>query len=83
VGFRWEDDHDAWGEALVHSATTGIDGSPERVVTMARTELDELADTNWVGTGELWLDPHGDTAHRYECAMAHATSSATGPCRRV
>ena len=37
---------------------------------MARTELEKLADTNWVGTGELWLDPNGDTAHRYECAMA-------------
>lgn len=36
---------------------------------MARADLAKLAGTNWNGTGELWLDPLGNDAHRYECTM--------------
>ena len=36
---------------------------------MARADLSKLAGTTWNGTGELWLDPLGNEAHRYECTM--------------
>jgi hypothetical protein len=36
---------------------------------MSRADLSKLAGTEWSGTGELWLDPLGNDAHRYECSM--------------
>jgi hypothetical protein len=42
---------------------------------MARADLAKLVGTQWVGTGELWLDPLGNEAHRYECAMSIGTES--------
>ena len=40
-----------------------------------KTELEKLVGTNWTGTGELWLDPLGNEAHRYECTLAIAADS--------
>jgi hypothetical protein len=38
-------------------------------------KLEELANTRWRGTGELWLDPLGDEAHRYDCTLAVGTDA--------
>ena len=37
--------------------------------TNAKEGLAQLAGTAWVGSGELWLDPDGNEAHRYECSL--------------
>ena len=29
----------------------------------------KLVDTNWTGTGELWLDPEGNNADQYGCEL--------------
>src|SRR5262245_36089245 len=44
---------------------------PDRqpIETSMNPSLHELEGTEWVGTGELWLDPAGDRAHRYECRL--------------
>lgn len=31
--------------------------------------LAQLVGTDWTGSGELWLDPLGDKADRYECTL--------------
>jgi len=36
---------------------------------MIKEWLSKLAGTNWVGDGELWLDPEGNKAARYECGL--------------
>lgn len=42
---------------------------------MARDEVAKLAGTEWVGTGELWLDPLGNEAIRHECTLSVAAGS--------
>jgi hypothetical protein len=32
--------------------------------------LARFAGTEWTGSGELWLDPLGDQAHRYDCTLS-------------
>lgn len=36
---------------------------------MNKQQLLKLADTNWVGNGELWLDPAGNDAELYNCTL--------------
>ena len=38
-------------------------------VPMNNPLLAKLAGTRWIGTGELWLDPEGNDAKRYDCAL--------------
>jgi len=42
---------------------------------MAQTGLATLTGSRWVGAGELWLDPLGDDAHKYDCTMAISDGS--------
>jgi hypothetical protein len=42
---------------------------------MAQTGLATLVGTRWVGAGELWLDPLGNEAHRYDCTMTISDGS--------
>ena len=36
---------------------------------MKKQWLSNLAGTNWIGTGELWLDPGGNEAYLYDCQL--------------
>ncbi|CAN5765170.1 hypothetical protein BH24CHL6_BH24CHL6_16730 [soil metagenome] len=38
------------------------------------SELSNLGGTEWVGTGELWLDPLGNEAQLYECTLSVGAS---------
>lgn len=31
--------------------------------------LAKLVGTQWLGTGELWLDPEGNRANQYDCRL--------------
>lgn len=31
--------------------------------------LEKLAGTQWLGSGELWLDPEGNRANQYDCKL--------------
>lgn len=38
-------------------------------VDMIKQWLTKLADTKWTGSGELWLDPEGNNADRFNCEL--------------
>jgi len=42
---------------------------------MNKPWLRKLVDTNWVGSGELWLDPEGNNAELYECKLQVKTNA--------
>ena len=42
---------------------------------MIKKWLNEFQGTEWKGRGELWLDPEGDTAERFDCSLTFETDS--------
>lgn len=63
--------------ALAHvaaCAASPANPSPKPEIAMS-SELSKLAATEWTGKGELWLDPAGDQAHRYECTLRIETGA--------
>ncbi len=42
---------------------------------MAAHWLNKLAGTEWTGSGELWLDPEGNTVDRCDCALRIETDA--------
>jgi hypothetical protein len=41
------------------------------------SELSKWVDTEWVGTGELWLDQLGNKAQSYECTLTVGTDDVS------